>query len=134
MQTLQQLIDTHGVPSFCKIDIEGGEEAALRGLHTPLAALSFECVLPMSDRAARCIDTIGGLGSYEFRYSQLETMRWVNASWLQGEAMKEFLASLPRDSPAGDVYARHLAWVKIRREDKAGREMDRRLYEARRRR
>jgi FkbM family methyltransferase len=108
MRTLQELIDQYGVPDFCKIDIEGGEEDALRGLHTPIPALSFECVSAMSQRAQRCIDLLGDLGSYEFRYSKLETMRWSSDRWLDASEMKAFLAALPADAPAGDVYARRV--------------------------
>src|SRR5690606_15241499 len=72
LRTLQELIDEHGVPAFCKIDIEGGEEDALLGLHTALPALSFECVVAMRDRSNRCIDRLDVLGTYEYRYSKLE--------------------------------------------------------------
>jgi FkbM family methyltransferase len=106
MQTLEQLIEKHGVPDFCKIDIEGGEEDALRGLSTPIKALSFECVSAMSARAGRCIDRLSELGSYDYRYSSLETMKWSTERWLTGDEMKELLLALPSDAPAGDVYAR----------------------------
>ena len=38
--TLDGLIASHGEPSFCKIDVEGLEDAVLQGLSRPLAALS----------------------------------------------------------------------------------------------
>jgi len=108
LRTLQDLVDQYGCPDFCKIDIEGGEESALQGLETAIPALSFECVSAMRERAMRCVETLTALGDYEFRYSKLETMRWSSDRWLGPDAMKAFLAGLPRDAPAGDVYARTL--------------------------
>lgn len=57
-----------------------------------------------------------------------QTLTWLFAATSLGLSVPRFLAR------AGDIYARHLAWMKIRREDKAGREMERSLFEARRRR
>lgn len=44
--TIDQLIAQHGVPFFVKIDVEGHELSALRGLHRPVPYLSFEVNLP----------------------------------------------------------------------------------------
>lgn len=44
--TLEELIASNGVPFFVKIDIEGHELSALRGLHRPVPYLSFEVNLP----------------------------------------------------------------------------------------
>ena len=106
MRTLDELIAKHGVPAFIKIDIEGGEEEALRGLNTPIAALSFECVAAMSERATRCVDRLSELANYQFRYSILETMRWTTDTWLSSEEIKSLVGQLAEDAPAGDVYAR----------------------------
>ena len=40
--TLDHLAKTCGVPSFCKIDVEGYETQVLAGLHNPIHYLSFE--------------------------------------------------------------------------------------------
>jgi hypothetical protein len=57
-----------------------------------------------------------------------QTFAWLFAARSLGLSVPKYLAR------AGDIYARHLAWVKTRREDKAGREMERSLHEARRKR
>lgn len=44
--TIDELIAQHGVPFFVKIDVEGHELSALRGLHKPVPYLSFEVNLP----------------------------------------------------------------------------------------
>lgn len=106
LRTLQDLVEQYGVPAFCKIDIEGGEEQALRGLQTPIVALSFECVAAMRERAQTCIEVLDELGPYEYRYSKLETMRWSSDRWLTSSEMRAALGALSRSAPAGDVYAR----------------------------
>lgn len=57
-----------------------------------------------------------------------QSTAWLFAAMGLGLTVPKFLEQ------AGDVYARHLSIVKTRREDKAGREMEKSLYEARRKR
>ena len=44
--TLDQLISRHDLPFFVKIDFEGHEPSALRGMSVPVPYLSFEVNLP----------------------------------------------------------------------------------------
>jgi FkbM family methyltransferase len=44
--TLEELMATHGIPFFIKIDVEGHEQSVLRGLNRPVPYLSFEVNLP----------------------------------------------------------------------------------------
>jgi FkbM family methyltransferase len=44
--TIDELIAQQGLPFFVKIDVEGHELSALRGLHRPVPWLSFEVNLP----------------------------------------------------------------------------------------
>ncbi len=66
--------------------------------------------------------------SYRVSGDLKQRTAWLFGATAIGLSVPRFLAR------AGDIYARHLAWVKTRREDKAGRTMERRLYEARRKR
>jgi FkbM family methyltransferase len=64
--TLDALIEKHGVPSFCKVDVEGFEPQALRGLSHPLRALAFEFHRELPEALEQCIDRLAELGSYRY--------------------------------------------------------------------
>jgi FkbM family methyltransferase len=101
--TLDALIKQHGVPAFCKIDVEGYELEVLRGLSRALPALSFEYIPAAMSIATGCLEQLGQLGRYEFNYFEGETHRWQSQTWLGSEAL---VARLSNSSRSGDIVAR----------------------------
>lgn len=104
--TLDTLIEAHGEPRFCKIDVEGFELAVLQGLSRPLAALSFEYIPASIDIALACITRLEELGNYEYNLAPGETHRLRFDRWLTPADMTQTLESTREGS--GDVYARRL--------------------------
>jgi len=105
VETLDGLIAQHGKPAFCKIDVEGYELEVLAGLTQPLPAISFEYIPVALARALACVQRLSALGEYEYRASEVETMRW-GTPWLGRDAICEWLRRLPLSAGSGDVYAR----------------------------
>lgn len=106
VRTLDQLIETYGLPAFCKVDVEGFEPTVLAGLSQPIPALSFEYVPASLEGTLACIEHLCSLGPYRFRTSRVETMRWVQDDWIEAEQIREQLLALGPDAPSGDVYAK----------------------------
>jgi len=104
--TLDALIELHGEPRFCKIDVEGFELAVLQGLSRPLAALSFEYIPASINIALACIDRLEALGNYEYNLAPGETHRLQSERWLTRGEMTRKLEATREGS--GDVYARRL--------------------------
>ena len=103
--TLDQLIQEHGLPRFCKIDVEGFELEVLRGLTQPLPALSFEFTPEFIEAAVDCLRYLDGLGEARFNYSIGESMHLALPEWVDAAAMTSILTTLPDKSIFGDVYA-----------------------------
>lgn len=103
--TLDQLIQKHGLPRFCKIDVEGMELAVLQGLSQAIPALSFEFLMMLPDAVDHCLDRLKELGEYEYNYTEMEYMNWVLDHWVDSDSMKAHLKDLP-ESMTGDIYAR----------------------------
>lgn len=106
MVTLETLIARHGMPCFCKIDVEGAEAAVLDGLEQPLPGLSFEYVAGGESRAHACIDRLERLGDYQFNVTIGERRRLARSEWQPAYAMHEWLDAHASAAGSGDVYAR----------------------------
>jgi FkbM family methyltransferase len=107
--TLDRLVDTHGTPDFCKIDVEGFELEVLRGLSRPLPLLSLEVTRWRLEPMLACIDRLADLGDYRFNLSELETMRLAfEGEWLTVARIRAVLGERYDDHAFGygDVYAR----------------------------
>ncbi|MFN4006119.1 MAG: FkbM family methyltransferase [Chitinophagaceae bacterium] len=105
--TLDSLIEKYGVPSFCKIDVEGFEQEVLKGLTQPIPCISIEyCVPEMTKEMEACMALLHSLApNGVFNYSVGETMdlqlnQWLNYSdMLKHTTTAEFLKY-----DFGDIY------------------------------
>lgn len=106
--TLDRLIQIYGEPSFCKIDVEGGELEVLQGLSIALKALSFEYISAVMDRAGACINYLSGLGNYEYNWIFKEGEPFGSGVWLSAGEMQSRLGSIAAGGGSGDIYARKI--------------------------
>ncbi|MGI9490944.1 MAG: FkbM family methyltransferase [Geminicoccaceae bacterium] len=104
--TLDRLISSHGLPVFCKIDVEGFEAEVLKGLSQPIKALSFEFLPAVIDVALESLDLLEALGRYRYNVSYGEGMAFDKPGWQTADRMRAWLAQLGGGRRSGDVYAR----------------------------
>lgn len=103
--TLDALIREHGMPAFCKIDVEGFEFEVLKGLRQPIKALSVEFIPASLHSAFDCLDYLAKLGDYSFNVAISEDYQFVFDDWQPGRVVYEWLRQLPADADSGDIYA-----------------------------
>lgn len=105
--TLDSLIDTYGLPTFVKIDVEACEHLVIAGLSRPLKSLSFEFHPWNKDSAFEVIDRLTNLGTYLFNYCLREELKFCLETWVGPTAMKTAVEGLEGDLTLyGDIYAR----------------------------
>jgi FkbM family methyltransferase len=104
--TLDSLIERHGVPAYCKIDVEGFEPQALRGLSQPIGGVDFEFHRELVEAVERCVERLEQLGNYRYRIFIGE---WPDAcgSELEAGAVPSAVVALPPGT-WGMIRARHL--------------------------
>lgn len=104
--TLDALVDKHGPPVFCKIDVEGFEYEVLRGLSQAVGMVSLEYTVGIMEPSMNCIKHLANLGMTEFNYSEGESMDWAMPNWVSSDKLRDILTKLPGDILFGDIYAR----------------------------
>jgi len=103
--TLDDLIAAHGMPRFCKIDVEGFEAEVLSGLSRPIEGLSFEFVAGQMDVAVACVRRLEGLGAYRFNVVPGERRALALPEWVSAAEILAWLDAGASGASSGDVYA-----------------------------
>ena len=105
--TLDRLIEEHGRPRFCKVDVEGFEEEVFKGLSEPVACVSYEYNEEFLQPAIEATRRLATLGHAWFNVSIGESMRMHWTEWGTCDKMVEFLSNLDggNEQRFGDVYA-----------------------------
>lgn len=104
--TLDALIASHGMPRFCKIDVEGMEASILEGLSQAVPLIAFEYLPAALSTAHACIDRLEKLGTYEYNRVSGERHRFEEDGWLDATGIRERLKGVTKTSRSGDIYAR----------------------------
>jgi len=104
--TLDALIEQHGLPRFCKIDVEGFEAEILRGLWQPIPLLSFEYVPAAIAIACETVGLLAALGHYRFNLTVGERRAFRWPQWQETAATLAWLRARRPDERSGDVYAK----------------------------
>ena len=91
--TLDELIGEFRLPDYIKLDVEGFEENALKGLSPRVDYISLEANLPeFREESIRCIQLIDGLGeNARFTYSFSEGLKGVLPEYINATQMKELI-------------------------------------------
>lgn len=104
---LDALISEHGQPAFIKIDVEGYEYEALKGLSQPVKHVCFEFTSEYMESAIKSVKRVSEIGPASFNYcSGQAPTSLALPDWLNAERMCEILLSLAHKKMVGDVYAR----------------------------
>ncbi|MES2604832.1 MAG: FkbM family methyltransferase [Pseudomonadota bacterium] len=109
LTTLDRLIATHGVPAFCKIDVEGYEVEVLSGLSQALPCISFEYNREFHQRSLECAAKLDALGSYHYNFGRAEPEHLMFAQWLTAAELFNRLHEHTDNLLWGDIYARRLS-------------------------
>lgn len=88
--TLDCAIDEFGVPSFCKIDVEGWEFEVLKGLSRAIPLISFEYRLIEGglEKVFACLDLLGRLGGLSINITPAEDLEFGLSEWCSPEEFR----------------------------------------------
>ena len=108
IDTLDNMLNKFGIPSFIKIDVEGYELEVLKGLSHPVKHLSLEFTSEDIDNFKKCLHRIEGIGKYIFQFSEGETLKMSFEHWMDGDAILSSLESKIDTQPMlwGDIYCK----------------------------
>lgn len=106
MVTLADLVQRHGRPDFCKIDVEGAEADILNGVGEPLPMVAFEYIPAIPQLTEAALAALESRGEYRFNRVVGESHRFVEPEWIGLRELVIKLKDLSPDAPSGDIYAR----------------------------
>ncbi len=104
--TLDSLVAEYGLPSFCKIDVEGFEESVIMGLTKRIPCMSFEFTREFFLDAKKCIDHLASIGQLALNCSLGESMTLRFERWVAPGELYKRLDSIEDESLWGDILVK----------------------------
>lgn len=106
LSTLDHLIQEYGLPTFCKIDVEGYETEVLKGLSQAIPYLSFEYNNRLKNKALDCLQILSKFPNLSYNFSPYESMQWSLNSWKNQADFYQYIQALTDKILTGDIYVR----------------------------
>jgi FkbM family methyltransferase len=103
--TLDTLVGRFGMPSFCKIDVEGFEIEALKGLSAMPKMLTFEYHVEELDEFNACLDRLLAIGATQANIIPMNEGHFVLSDWKAIDELRAVAASGSVPS-VGDIFCR----------------------------
>jgi FkbM family methyltransferase len=105
--TIDRLIAMYGVPDIIKMDIEGAESIALRGLTQKCGLITFEWSEEFFHDALKCVDRLKQLGYSLFAYTEENDQFIPNIFFMSWEILDMTKDIIPdRKRRWGMIYAK----------------------------
>ena len=104
--TLDTLIQKYGIPDFCKIDIEGQEYEAFKGLNHVLPSISFEFNKRLTNVALNCLSILAKNPDLLYNFSAYESGIFHFHSWQTNQKLQAFIQNPELQILTGDIYVR----------------------------
>lgn len=109
MQTMDSLIEQHGIPHFCKIDVEGYEIEVLRGLSHKIPLISFEFNYPLKHLTIECIEVLEKFEPIVYNYVAYEKPSFALKKWVNSAEIKEIINKISPEIKTGDIYLKQVS-------------------------
>jgi FkbM family methyltransferase len=92
VDTLDNMITKHGMPDYCKLDVEGYEYNVLLGLSKSVPCLSIEFTPELKDNTLKCMEHMLSINAdYVFNYTEQESMEFIFPEYITKDAMWNYL-------------------------------------------
>lgn len=106
--TLDNVIRTHGLPTFIKIDVEGYEVKVLSGLTVPINSYCIEYTAEFIQQLVDCVNLIERFGKHEYSYN-LGDYPEFKSPWTDRDTIFFEIEEQFRPDLWGNFYARRSA-------------------------
>jgi|DEB0MinimDraft_12_1074336.scaffolds.fasta_scaffold29549_2 FkbM family methyltransferase len=105
VKTLDSLIEDHGTPDFCKIDIEGYELEVLSALTKSIPLIEFEFTGGFITETIEILNLFKN-DSYKFNYNLNEKPKFEISEWISSQKMIDIINSLQKERLHGNIFVK----------------------------
>lgn len=105
VKSLDSIIQKHGIPSFCKIDVEGYEFEILSNLNYKIPIIEFEFTGGFIDNTLKIIELLDKDNAM-FNFIFNENLKFRLKKWVKGNEMKTIIKSMNRHRLHGNIFVK----------------------------